>query len=653
MNAGGPDTARRIRAGRAAVFLLCTAVLLTFMLPAAGGQREARADSPQRVVLTFDDGYNFDHRILDFLSSQGINASAFVIGSWAQRNPSLLQEMDALGWDICNHTQNHPWLTKCNDQQITAELNTCQAVIGSITGQYLPIFRPPGGFIDGRVMNVASSAGYAPVMWDFDSRDSAATAPPVQDRVNYIVGAASDGDIILFHFGGRNTLELVIGVVQGLQQRGFSFVTLSELYGWKELVRGGDSGPGIAGAAMRFYFAEGTTRPGFEEWVLVLNPGSKTATVRARYYSSREELVKEYSVPPRERLSISVKDEVPWQDDVSVVLESSTPVAAERMLYFDRGLGYSGGSLSRGVSETSSIFFFPEGTVRPGFEEYLAVFNPSGIVAAQVEVEFHASGDETRKAVFDVEPLARLTLRVNDVVESGDYAMVVRSSAAVVAERSEYFAYNDILTGSHCAAGVTRPSGRWFFAEGTTRGLFDSYLTVFNPCDYDTWLEVRMIVSDGSLRVEALALAAGERKTIFLNSYLPPDSDYSLSISSLLPVVAERAAYFQTHNSAGGYCSPGTTQAQGTWLFPEGCTGPGFSEWLALFNPAGEEQVVTVDYMCGDGRVVSREYLLPPEGRVTVDVACEAGQVEEVAMEVRSPVGVVAERSIYFNRQGL
>jgi len=642
-----------LKACKATVFFLGAAVLLTAILPAAGGGGEARADSPQRVVLTFDDGYNFDHRILDYLNSQGITASAFVIGSWAQRNPALLQEMDALGWDICNHTQNHPWLTKLTDQQIVAELNTCQAVIGSITGQYLPLFRPPGGFIDGRVMNVASSAGYAPVMWDFDSRDSAAIDSPVQDRVNYIVGTAGDGDIILFHFGGRNTLELVTGVVQGLQQRGFSFVTLSELYGWKELVRGGDSGPGIAGAAMRYYFAEGTTRTGFEEWVLVLNPGSKAATVRARYYSSGEELIKEYSIPPRERLSISVKDEVPWQDDVSVVLESSTPIAAERMLYFNRGLGFGGGSLSRGASEASSTFFFPEGTVRPGFDEYLAVFNPSGIVAAQVGVEFHASGGETQEAAFDVEPLSRFTLCVNDVVESGDYSMVVRSSAPVVAERSEYFAYNDILTGSHCAAGVTAPNGRWFFAEGTTRSLFESYLTVFNPCDYDTWLEVRMIVSDGSLRVETLGLAAGERKTIFLNSYLPADVDYSLSISSLLPVVAERAAYFQAHNIAGGYCSPGVTQAQETWLFPEGCTSPGFSEWLALFNPSREEQVVKVDYLCGDGEVVSREYLLPPEGRVTVDVAGEVGEAEEVAMEVSSPEGIVAERSIYFNRGGL
>ncbi len=636
----------------AAALVLVVAALLFFFLSGVGGGGEASAESPQRVVLTFDDGYNFDHRILDYLDSQGITASAFVIGSWAQRNPELLQEMDALGWDVCNHTQNHPWLTKLADQQIVAELNTCQAVIGSITGQYLPVFRPPGGFIDARVMNLASVAGYAPVMWDFDSMDVLNTNIPVQDRVNHIVGAAGDGDIILFHFGGRNTLELVMGVVQGLQQRGFSFVTLSELYGWKELLRGGESGPGISQAAKRFYFAEGTTRPGFEEWLLVYNPGNEIASLSAHYYSHGEQLVKEYSVPPRERLSLPVKSEIPWEDDVSVVLESSTPVAAERMLYFSRGSGYSGGSLSRGVTAASRLLFFPEGSLRPGFEEYLAVFNPSSIVDAHLDVELRGVGGEIREAAFDVEPLARLTLRVNDMVEAGDYSMVVRSSTPVVAERSQYFAYNDMLTGSHCAPGISRPEGSWFFAEGTTRNFFDSYLTILNPCEYATWLEVRMIVSDGSLREESLSLAAGERRTIHLNSYMPADVDYSLSVSSLLPVLAERSAYFQAHNIAGGYCSPGTPQPRENWLFPEGCTSPGFSQWLALFNPWEQEQAVSVDYRRGDGESVSCEYLLPPQGRVTLDVAVEAGNADEVSMEVNCPVGIVAERSIYFNRQG-
>jgi peptidoglycan/xylan/chitin deacetylase (PgdA/CDA1 family) len=631
------------------VTVLGAALMLFYLLPAAGANREAHAGSPPRVVLTFDDGYNFDHRILDYLNSQGITATAFVIGSWAQRNPGLLQEMDSLGWDVCNHTQNHPWLTKLTDQQIVAELNTCQAVIGAATGQYLPVFRPPGGFIDARVTNIASSLGYTPVMWSFDSKDAVSTDIPVQDRVNNMVGNARDGNIILFHFGGRNTLELVTGVVQGLQRRGFGFVTLSELFGWKELVRGGDSGPGVANAATRHYFAEGTTRHGFDEWLLVLNPGNKPVSVEARYYSMQGELNREYTIPPRQRLSISVKNEVPWQDDVSVVLESSAPVAAERTLYFNRGGGNGGGSLARSVSEASNLYFFPEGTVRPGFDEYIAVFNPSAIVEARVEMEMHGAGGAVKETSFRVGPLSRLTVHVNDILEAGDYSTVIRSSTPMVAERSEYFVYSDVITGSYCSTGAAQPSGSWFFAEGTTRSFFDSYLSVYNPCTYGTLFEISMIMSDGSLRKESLSLGAGERKTLYLNSYLPPEVDYSLSISSLLPVVAERATYFRFQNMAGGYCSPGTPQPREHWLFPEGCTDHGFTEWLALFNPWREDQVVKVEFIRNDGEIVSRDYQLPAQGRITLDVAAEAGQADAVSMEVSCEEGIVAERSIYFN----
>lgn len=636
---------------KAAVVALAAALMLFLLLPASGAGREAYAGPPPRVALTFDDGYNFDHRILEYLDSQGINASAFVIGSWAMRNTPLLQEMDSLGWDVCNHTQNHPWLTKLTDQQIVAELNTCQAVIGAATGQYLPVFRPPGGAIDARVTAVAASAGYSSVMWDFDSKDALSTNLTVQERVNFMVANAVDGDIILFHFGGHNTLEMVTGVVQGLQGRGFSFVTLSELYGWKQLVRGGDSGPGIAAAATRHYFAEGTTRPGFEEWLLVLNPGVEPATVTARYYSRQGEAGREYTIPPRQRLSIAVRDEVDWQDDVSVVLESSGPVAAERMLYFNHGGGNSGGSLARGVSEASRTHFFPEGTVRPGFDEYIAVFNPSGSVEARVEMKLCGTGGEVVETAFEVGPLSRRTLHVNEMVEGGDYAAVLISTAPVVAERSEYFVYLDSLAGSHCVSGAVRPSASWFFAEGTTRDFFDSYLSVFNPCEYATWFEVSIFVSDGSLRKESLSLAAGERKSLHLNSYLPPEVDYSVSVSSLLPVAAERATYFRFHNIAGGYCSPGATQPRERWLFPEGCTSRGFSEWLSLFNPGDGKRFVKVEFIRGDGENVKREYQLPPQGRMAIDVGAEAGEADAVSLEVSCGEGIVAERSIYFNYQ--
>jgi peptidoglycan/xylan/chitin deacetylase (PgdA/CDA1 family) len=638
--------------GRALKAGVASVVCMTMLLPVYGGRRDARADSPPRVVLTFDDGYNFDHRILDYLNSQGIIADAFVVGAWAQNNPSLLREMNGLGWEICNHTQNHPWLTKIPDQQIQAELNACQSVISSITGQHQPFFRPTWGAMDNRVQAVVTSMGYIPVLWDFDSMDSAGTnVAPVQVRVANIVGSARDGSKILFHFGGRNTYELLTGVVQGLQKRGFTFVTLGELYGMREEAKGGESGPGLAETTTRCYFAEGNTRPGFEEWLLILNPGGVAAKVQATFFSPQGKLEKTFLVPPRARQSISLNAEVPWRDDLSTVLESSVPVAAERMIYFNRGKGFNGGLLSPGTIGPSTRYLFAEGSTRPGFEEWLILFNPSSTSEAQAVVEFYGEAGKVKETELAVAPLTRVTARVNDLVEGGgDISIILRSSIPVVAERSQYFLYDNRIAGAHSAPGVSAPYNQCYFAEGTTRSFFENYLILFNPCAYSTWIKVRLTGSDGQAWEEMVDLAAGARKTLHLNEYMPADIDFSIHVSSLLPVVAERSAYFQSHNVAGGYCTRGTPQAQTYLLFPEGCTAPGYQEWLALFNPSNRTQEVRVEYLRAEGEAESRSYVLPPEGRLTVDVAAEVGQQDEVSIELEAPGGVVAERSIYFSR---
>ena len=635
---------KRVKTPAAVFFTLALAAFLLF--PPAASSREAAADNPPRVVLTFDDGYNLDHRILEFLSAQGINATAFVIGSWAERNPSLLQEMNALGWDICNHTQTHPWLTKINDDQIRAELDTCQAVITSLTGQHLPLFRPPGGFIDARVQAVAAAAGYTPVMWDLDSRDSRGVDYPVQERADYMVNAAHDGSVLLFHFGGRQTYELVTRVVKGLQQRGFCFVTISELYGWKRVIRGGETSLGTSEAAQLLYFADGTTMEGFEEWIIVFNPERKAADLEARYFTAQGSVAKNYAVPPQGRISILVNREIPWQENVSVRLQATSPVVAERSLFFDRGSGSCGGSIARGVREPGRSFYFPGSTTREGFEEYLSVFNPSG-KEALLKLQF-LGGDRVDTSAVAVPPLGRITLRVNDLVPAGDHVIVARSNTPAVVERAQYFSYGGTIKGASCTTGTGFPRGDWYFAGGTTRNLCDSYLSLYNPCREATWLRLVLSGSDGSRVEEGLVLQAGERRDLFLNSYMPPDIDYATRVESVLPVVVECNSFFLSNNVAGGSCSGGGDLPGEHWCFAEGCTAPGFSERLVLFNPLNGAQKAKVTFILGSGEKVARSYKLPPQGLLSVDVAAEVGRANEVAVVIQAQREVIAERAFFF-----
>ncbi|MGQ9537267.1 MAG: polysaccharide deacetylase family protein [Actinomycetota bacterium] len=645
-----PGKAIRTAAGQRYALIPATLFFVVLLFSGAapwfsGAAGQAYAATPPRVALTFDDGYGLDHRILEFLTSQGIRATAFVVGSWAQRNPALVQEMNALGWDICNHTQNHAYLTKIPDPLVLAELNTCQAVIGNLTGQRWPFFRPPGGFIDDRVRAVAAAAGYIPVMWDMDSGDSRGVEFSVAERVAYMVSSARDRNILLFHFGGKHTYELVTGVVQGLKQRGFCFVTVPELYGWKNMTRGGDSFPGLTATSRRFLFAEGTTREGFAEWILVFNPGPVEVGLRLDLLSGEEVLRREYRVPPFRRLSINVNHELPGRDEVVAVLEATGEVVAERSVYFNRGSGFTGGFTAPGAVCPSRLHFFPEGVAYPRFEEYLVLFNP-GPVDARTELELVGSSGSRLENVI-VPPRRRVTLGLESLAPGEEYSLVVRSEVPLVAERSRYFVFDNLMTGASATGGEVQPRPEWFFAEGTTREGFHAFLSIYNPCREATWVSVRAEGGDGSVAEECFPLPAMGRRTVALDPLLPPGTDFVTRVHSLLPVVAERSTYFREGNAIGGASSPGIREPEERWYFAEGCTDGGFSEWLIIENPWSSDQEVEVIYYTENGNL-ARSYMLPGEGRFTVDVSAEVGHRREVSMEVRSSAGVIAERSLYF-----
>jgi hypothetical protein len=298
------------------------------------------------------------------------------------------------------------------------------------------------------------------------------------------------------------------------------------------------------------------------------------------------------------------------------------------------------------VREPGRIFYFPGSTTREGFEEYLSVFNPSGTTAL-VDLSFIGGSGPTAREL-SVPPLARATLRLNDLVPAGDHVLVARCDTPVVAERALYFSYGNGIKGGSCTAGTSFPRGDWYFAGGTTRSLCDTYLTVYNPCREATRVRCALSGSDGTRADEEFVLQAGERRDLFLNSYLPPDIDYAVRVESLLPVVAERNAFFLFNNVAGGSSDAGGEPTGEHWCFAEGCTAPGFAERLALFNPLEGAQKAKVTFLLGSGEKVSRSYTLPSRGLLSVDVAAEVGQANEVAVLIQAQREIVAERTFLF-----
>ncbi|MBU1944392.1 MAG: hypothetical protein KKE36_12055, partial [Actinobacteria bacterium] len=140
--------------------------------------------------------------------------------------------------------------------------------------------------------------------------------------------------------------------------------------------KGGHNSLGQSSPSRQWYFAEGCTAWGFEEWLLLGNPESEPAEVNVFAYTDTGMApLTSLSVPPGGRTTLRVNDCIPGSN-VSLEISSSTPVIAERSMYWNSA-GYRAGHSSAGVRSAGAEVWFPDGDCTDGGDSYLLLFNPT------------------------------------------------------------------------------------------------------------------------------------------------------------------------------------------------------------------------------------------------------------------------------------
>ena len=139
----------------------------TTILPDIITPLNARGTSKMGVIAyevefcqTFDDGpTNVTSELLDFLDSVNQKTTFFEIGSQIIQNYQLTQREYVSGHQIGVHTWSHPDLTSLSAQAVYAELAWTIYAIHAAVGQTPKYFRPPYGFINNNVRQVAAQLG--------------------------------------------------------------------------------------------------------------------------------------------------------------------------------------------------------------------------------------------------------------------------------------------------------------------------------------------------------------------------------------------------------------------------------------------------------------------------------------------------------------
>ncbi|MEW6552718.1 MAG: N-acetylmuramoyl-L-alanine amidase [Actinomycetota bacterium] len=410
----------------------------------------------------------------------------------------------------------------------------------------------------------------------------------------------------------------------------------------------------VANAAKQWYFAEGTTREGFQEWLTILNPNVEPVEFTVSYAFPDSETVKHvYRVEAEGRLSLDVAHEVGTGKDVSVSVESPRPIMVERPMYFlYRGL-WPGGHVSGGANQPSTAWYFAEGYTGPGFEEYLCLLNP-GQQPANVTIEYLSHGGLLHQEQKVVQPSRRDTVFVNDVVgPDREVSLRVTSDQPVVAERPIYFLYHGSWAGGHVSSGSNQPSATWYFAEGYTGSGFEEWLCLFNPNPEPNLVSITYQTPEGMNVTDQELVPPMSRSTVDVNARAGRNIEISVVVRGEKPLVAERPIYFDyDYWCQGGDVGIGVREPSRHWYFAEGYTGEGFDDWLCLQNPGDLEVTAEIRFHLESGEVLWEDVTLGPRSRTTLYANAMTPYQEGLAFSIHASGDIIVERPMYFYYRG-
>jgi hypothetical protein len=418
--------------------------------------------------------------------------------------------------------------------------------------------------------------------------------------------------------------------------------------------------------ALTRYFAEGSNSAFMETTIDLANPGTTDAVVQMRFLKSDGSVVPYVvAVPAQRHVTVGTTALDGLQSaDFSTVIETDHEVIAERTMVWTPTERY-GSHSETAVKAPATQWFLAEGATHGIFSLFYLLANPSD-TAANVEIHYLLPGGQAPIVLtYAVAAHSRRTIPVDDEPGLGatDVSADIRStnSVPIIAERAMYFSKNgQAFTGGHDSAGVTAPSGHWFFAEGATGSFFDMFLLLANPDPAQTaHVTVSYLLPDGTVVPVQHDVPASSRVTFNVAGEDPRLASAAVStvVDSAVPIVAERSMYWpkdwtEAHNS------PGATQTGTLWGVAGGEQGGTFGAqtYVLIANTSAFAGTARVTVLQENGAPLTMDVALAASSRTNIDLglpAFAAIRGTHFGVLVQSlgatPAQIVVERSTYSN----
>jgi Predicted xylanase/chitin deacetylase len=228
------------------IILICVVVVALFCFGAYKlmntrdfqlfGKIVSHANTDKKVVaLTFDDGpTEKTPEILKTLNDLNVKCTFFLIGQQMEQHMDYTRAIANAGHQIGNHTYFHEHMIFKSYSSVENEIDSTNSLIrqAGYTGNI--VFRPPNCKKLIILPLVLQNKGIVTVTWDVEPDSFPDVASSSERMVDYVLSHTRNGSIILLHImydSGENAFNAIPGIVNGLREKGYAFVTVNELLG--------------------------------------------------------------------------------------------------------------------------------------------------------------------------------------------------------------------------------------------------------------------------------------------------------------------------------------------------------------------------------------------------------------------------------------
>jgi len=185
-------------------------------------------ETDKKIALTFDDGPNeITLLVLQILKKHNVKATFFCIGKNIEKHPEILKRIMDEGHIVGNHSYSHSNVFDFyRKNRVIEEIRKTDALIESILGKKVQLFRPPYGVTNPSIRRALEVTKHKVIGWNIRSLDGILK----DEKIIFarIKNRIAPGGIVLLH-DTSHTVIILEWLMLYLEENKYKVVPIEEL----------------------------------------------------------------------------------------------------------------------------------------------------------------------------------------------------------------------------------------------------------------------------------------------------------------------------------------------------------------------------------------------------------------------------------------